>query len=89
LKGLGDFEIGRKIIHTLKYAGDFVLMAEEENLLQDMIDKLIEIGRSYGMKINVEINKIIENLKKTFPSKNYDRPKNWRMWNLLNISVAF
>jgi hypothetical protein len=75
LKDLGDFEIGRQIIHTVKYAGEFLLLAEEEKVLQDMSDKLIEIRRSYGMEMNVGINKIIENFKETFPSKDYDRPK--------------
>jgi hypothetical protein len=34
-----------------------------------MIDKLIEIGGSYGMEMNVEKNKINENFKTTIPSK--------------------
>jgi hypothetical protein len=38
----------------VKYADDFVLRAKEEMVLQDMIAKLIEIGRSYGMEMNVE-----------------------------------
>ena len=53
LEGFGDFEIGGQIIHTLKYADDLVLLAKEEKVLQDMIDKLIEIGRFYGMEMNV------------------------------------
>jgi hypothetical protein len=44
LEGFGDFKIGGKIIHTVKYADDLVLLAKEEKLLQDMIDNLIEIG---------------------------------------------
>jgi hypothetical protein len=44
LEGFGDFKIGRKIIHTVKYADDLVLMAKEEKVLRDMIDKLIETG---------------------------------------------
>jgi hypothetical protein len=31
-----------------------VLLAKEEMMLQGMIDRLIEIGRSYGMEKNVE-----------------------------------
>jgi len=31
-----------------------VLLAKEEKVLQDMIDKLTEIGRCYGMEMNVE-----------------------------------
>jgi len=30
-----------------------VLLAKEGKMLQDMIDKLIEIGRCYGMEMNV------------------------------------
>ena len=53
----GDFEIGGHIIHTVIYADDLVLLAKEEKVLQDMIDKLIETGRCYGMEINVEKQK--------------------------------
>jgi len=49
LEGFGDFKIGGQI-HTLKYADVPVLLAKEEMVLQDMIDKLIEIGRCYGMQ---------------------------------------
>jgi len=44
----------RQIIHTVKYADDLVLLANEEEVLQDMIDKLIEIGGCNGMEVNVE-----------------------------------
>ena len=57
LEGFGDFKIGGKIIHTVKYADDFVLLAKEEKVLQDMIDKLTEIGRCYGMETNLEKTK--------------------------------
>jgi hypothetical protein len=59
----------------VKYADDFVLLAKEEMVLQDMIHKLIEIGRSYEMEMNVEKNKSDENFKTTIASKSYDRPK--------------
>jgi len=62
----------------VKYADDLVLLAKEEKVLQDMVDKLIEIGRCCGMEMNVEKNKSNENFKTTVPSKNYDRPKTTR-----------
>jgi hypothetical protein len=49
LDGLGDLNIGGQIIQTVKYADDL-----EETVLQGMIDKLIVIGRCYGMEMNVE-----------------------------------
>jgi hypothetical protein len=43
LEGLGDFKVGGQILHTVRYAGDLVLLAKEETMLQSMIDKLIEV----------------------------------------------
>jgi len=77
LEGFGDFKIGGKIIHAVKYADDLVLLAKEEKVLQDMIDKLIENGKCYGMEMNVE-KKSNENFKTTITSKNYDKPKTTR-----------
>ena len=57
LDGFGNFTLGGQIIHTVKYADDLVLLAKEEKVLHDMIDKLIEIGRCYGMEMNVEKKK--------------------------------
>ena len=59
MEGLGDFKIGGQIIHAVKYADDLVLLAKEEKVLQDMIDKLIEIGRCDGMEMNVEKTKVM------------------------------
>jgi len=44
LEGFGDTRIGQ-VIHTVKYADSLVLLAKEEVVLQDMINRLIEIGR--------------------------------------------
>jgi hypothetical protein len=41
------------------YADDLVLLAREENVLQGMIDRLIEIGRCYGMEMNVGKTKVM------------------------------
>jgi len=69
LEGFGDFKIGGKIIHTVKYADGLVLMAKEEKVLQDMNDKLIEIGRCYGMEMNVEKTKVMRISRQPFPVK--------------------
>jgi hypothetical protein len=37
----------------VKYAEEPVLLTKEGKVLVDMIDKLIEIGRCYGMEMNV------------------------------------
>jgi len=67
LNGLGNFNIGRQIIQTVKYADDLVLIAKEETVLQGMIDKLIEIGSCYGMEMNVEKTKVMRILRQPSP----------------------
>ena len=71
LKEFGGFKIGGQIIHTVKYADDLVLLAKEEKVLQGMIDKLIEIGRCYGMEMNVEKKKqkVVRISRQPFPVK--------------------
>jgi hypothetical protein len=49
----------------VNYADDLVLLAKEEKVLHDMIDKLIEIGRYYGMETNVKKSKSSEKFKTT------------------------
>jgi hypothetical protein len=45
------------------------LLAKEEKVLQDMIDKLIEIGRCYGMEMNVEKTKVMTISRQPLPVK--------------------
>jgi hypothetical protein len=71
LEVVGALKIGGQIIQAVKFADDFVLLAKEEMVLQDMIGKLIEIG----MEKNVEKNKSNENFMTAISSKTYDRPK--------------
>jgi hypothetical protein len=66
-----------------------VLLAEEEMVLQDMIDKLIETGRFYEREMNVEKTEVMRISRRPFQVKiNVDQKKNWRMWNVLNIWEA-
>jgi hypothetical protein len=42
------------VISTVKYADSLVLLTEEETALQGVINRLINIGRCYGIDMNVE-----------------------------------
>jgi len=53
----------------VKYADDLVLLAKKEKVLQDMIDKLTEIGECYGMEMNVENTKVMRISRQSFPVK--------------------
>jgi hypothetical protein len=55
----------------LKYADDAVLLATEEMVLQGMIDRLTEIGRCYGMEMNVEEEALDRTLWRTFFGRDY------------------
>jgi hypothetical protein len=66
---LEDFKIGGESIHIVKYADDLVLLAKEEKVLQDIIDKLIEIGRCYGMEVNAEKTKAMRISRQPLPVK--------------------
>jgi hypothetical protein len=85
LEGFGDFKIGGLIIHIVKYVDELVLLDKEENVLQDIIDKLIEIGRCYGMEMNVGKTKVMRISRQPFPVKNYDRPNATRECEIFYI----
>jgi hypothetical protein len=65
----GHFKIGGQVIITVKYADDLVLLAKEETVLQGMIDRLIEVGRHYGMEMNVEKTKAMRISRQASPMK--------------------
>ena len=88
LKVFEDIRIKGQVIRTMKYADDLVLLTEGETVLQDMIDRLIEIGGRFGMERNVEKRK--GNLRATTRNTEYDRSKNiQRMRNISTIWVAW
>jgi hypothetical protein len=60
LEGFGDSKTGGKVIRNVRYADDLVLLAKEETVLQGMIERLVEIGRCYGMEVNVEEKKVMK-----------------------------
>jgi hypothetical protein len=70
LELIGDFKIGGRVICTVKYADDLMLLAKEGTVRQGMIDRLTEIGRQYGMEMNVEETEVIRMLRHTSAVKN-------------------
>jgi len=69
----GDIKLGEQVICTVKYGDDLVLPAKEEAVLQGKTDKLTEIGKRYGMEMNVEKYSGNVNLKAIIPITYYDR----------------
>jgi hypothetical protein len=50
----GGFKIIGEVIRTVKYCDDLVLPSKGATVLQGVICRLFEIGRSYVMEMNVE-----------------------------------
>jgi hypothetical protein len=49
------------------YRHELVLLMKEEVMLQDMIDRLIEVGRCYdGMEMNVDKTKVMQMSEQPF-----------------------
>jgi hypothetical protein len=55
----------------VKYAGDLVLLAKGETVLQGMFDRLFETGRSYGMEMN-QLNLRLRESQGSSPSTDYN-----------------
>jgi predicted nucleotidyltransferase len=68
LEGCGDFRIGGQVIHTVAYTDNLLLSAKKETVLQG-IDRLTEIGRRYGMEMNVEKTKVMRISRQPPPIK--------------------
>jgi predicted nucleotidyltransferase len=51
LECLGDIEVGGQIISMVRYADDLVLLAKEETILQNMIDKLIQVEENMAWRL--------------------------------------
>ena len=54
-----------------------MVLATEEAVLQGMIERLTEIGRCYGMEMNVEKNKMMRISKQPSPVQNMVDKKQW------------
>jgi hypothetical protein len=56
-EGFGDFKIGGQVICNVKCTDDLVLLAKEEAVPRGMFEGLIDIGRCYGMEMDVKKTK--------------------------------
>jgi hypothetical protein len=73
LEGFGGFKRGGKLIRTTEYVDDLFLLDQEGKALQGMAVRPNEIGRCYGMEINVKNPKL--KLKATILSTDRNRLK--------------
>ena len=91
LDRFGDFRIVGKVMCTAKCTDGLVLLAKEETVLQGVKGELIETGRCYGVKINVERTKEITIPTQPSPiqiTKEYQQPENVEYFNYFGSSIT-
>ena len=47
-------EVGGRIINKVRFADDTAIIAKTQEELQDMVNRLVNTGRKYGMEINID-----------------------------------
>jgi hypothetical protein len=57
-------------------------MPKEQPMLQGMIHMLIEVGRCYGMEMNVNTKKVMRISRELSSLKIMKMKNNWKMWNI-------
>ena len=55
----GGIKIARQNISNLRYAGDTILMAENEEQLKSLLMKVKEESKKVGLKLNIQKTKIM------------------------------
>lgn len=53
-----DFKIGGRVVETIKYADDLVVLGKEKTV-RYMLDTLVEAGMNYEIEINVGKSKVM------------------------------
>ena len=59
LAEVGDFKIGGRIINKIRFANDTAIIAKTQEELQDMVNRLNDTGKKYGMEINIHKSQIM------------------------------
>ena len=65
MEQLDGIKIGGRNINNIRYADDTVLLADTEERLQELIDRLDEEGRAIGLKINIGKTEVMGVTKRT------------------------
>ena len=56
LAEVGNYKTEGRIINEVRFADDTAIIVKIKEELQDMVNRLVDIGRKYDMKINIDIN---------------------------------
>jgi Reverse transcriptase (RNA-dependent DNA polymerase). len=54
-----NFKIVLKSINEVRFADDTAIIAKTQEELQDMVNRLVDTERKYGMKINIDKSQVM------------------------------
>ena len=58
LAEVGDFKIGGRIINKVRFADVTAIIAKTQEELQDVVNRLFDTRRKYGMEINIDKSQV-------------------------------
>jgi Reverse transcriptase (RNA-dependent DNA polymerase). len=50
---------GERIINKVRFADDTAVIAKTQEELKDMVNRLVDTGRKYGMEINIDKSQVM------------------------------
>ena len=56
---VGNFKIGGRVTNKVRFADDTAIIAKTQEELQDMVNKLVDTGKKYGMEINIDKTQVM------------------------------
>ena len=56
---VGDFKIGGRVINKVRFVDDTAIIAKTQEELQDMVNRLVDTRRKYGMEINIDKSQVV------------------------------
>jgi hypothetical protein len=89
LERFGDFKIGGQVIHTVKYADDLVLLANEKIILQGITDSLVGIRRCCGVGMCVEKDMVMRISRQPSEMQITTDKNSGSVWNISNIWMTW
>ena len=55
-----EFKIGGRIINKVRFADDTAIRAKTQEELQNMVNRLVDTERKYGMEINIDKSQVMK-----------------------------
>ena len=94
IKAMEDIDegvkVGGKLLRDIRFADDQAVVADSEKGLQEIMDKLVEVGRKYDMEINVKKTKTMRMSKRdgsvvniVIEGKNVEQVKKFRYFGAM------